>query len=113
MSLFELCCPECSSKNIKPHCTYRVHDEQRQIYHCADCDNYFSETKNTPIEGLRTPLSRIIRILDSLNEGMGINATYRVFNVSKNSIYRWMDRLAYNKDPDQRCSMPPIYPAAC
>ena len=25
---------------------------------------------------------------------MGINATCRVFKVSKNSIYRWMDRLA-------------------
>ena len=94
MSLFELCCPECSSENIKPHCTYKVHEEERQIYRCTDCDNYFSETKNTPIEGLRTPLSRIIRILDSLNEGLGINATCRVFNVSKNSIYRWMNRLA-------------------
>ena len=25
---------------------------------------------------------------------MGINATSRVFKVSKNSIYRWMNRLA-------------------
>ena len=113
MSLFELSCPFGSSENIKPHCTFTLRGQERQIYHCADCDNYFSETKNRPIEGLRTPLSRIIRILDSLNEGMGINATCRVFNVSKNSIYRWMDRLAYNKNTDQRCSMLPIYSAGC
>ena len=93
MSLVEFYCPECHSENVKPHCTYTVHDQQRKIYCCNDCNNQFSETKNTPLEGLRTPLSRIITILDSLNEGMGINATCRVFNVSKNSIYRWMDRL--------------------
>lgn len=40
------------------------------------------------------PLSLIITALDCLNEGMGINATCRVFKVSKNSIYRWMDRFA-------------------
>ena len=71
MLLFDLCCPECSSKNIKPHCTYTVDEQERQIYHCADCKEYFSETKNTPLEGLRTPLSRIITILDFGHYGSG------------------------------------------
>lgn len=78
----------------EPHTTYTVHDEQRQIYCCTDCACYFSETKNTPLAGLRTPLSRIITILDALNEGLGINAACRVFKVSLNSIYSWMGRLA-------------------
>ena len=94
MVFLELCCTECKSENIKRHCTYTVHEQERQIYCCRDCNNYFSETKDTPLEGLRTRLSRIIKILDCLNEGMGINATCRVFSVSKNSIYLWMDRLA-------------------
>lgn len=93
MPLFDCKCSECLSDNINTHSTYRVHEENRRIYKCNDCGAYFSETKNTPLAGLRTPLSRIITILDALNEGLGVNAATRVFKVSKNSIYRWIDRL--------------------
>ena len=34
-------------------------------------------------EGLKTPVFRIILILDALSEGMGINAATRVFSVGK------------------------------
>lgn len=94
MNLFELFCPECQSENIKEHTSYHVFDEERYIYKCNDCEIYFSETKNTPLAGLRTPLSRITTILDALNEGVGINAATRLYNVSKNSIYRWLERLS-------------------
>ena len=58
-----------------------------------ECDNYFSETKNTPIEGLKTPLSRISMVLNAVNDGMGINAACRTFQVGKNSIKRWLQRV--------------------
>ena len=75
--------------------TYTVQNgEQRQIYCGADCGEYFSQTKNTPIENLRTPLSLIQLVLDALNNGLGINATSATFHVSKNSIYLWQERLA-------------------
>ena len=50
--------------------------------------------------GLRTAalLSRISEVLDALNEGMGINATARVFKVAKSSIYLWMSRLSGLKE---------------
>jgi len=70
----------------------------RRIYHCPGCDSYFSETKNTILEGLRTPLSHITQVLDALNEGLGINATCRTFKVSKNSVYLWLERLAGVKE---------------
>ena len=66
----------------------------RQLYQCNDCGRCFSETKNTVIEGLRTSISRIIMVLTSLAEGTGINAAARIFNVEKNSIYRWQERLS-------------------
>jgi transposase-like protein len=95
MQIRQLHCPECNAENFDSHTTYTVATgEQRQIYHCPDCGAYFSETKNTPLAGLRTPLSYIILVLDALNNGMGINATRDTFHVGKNSVYRWLGRLA-------------------
>ena len=94
MSLFERRCPPCNSAELKGHSRYTIQSgETRWSYHCAECGSYFSETKHTFLEGLRTPLSRIAMILDALNNGLGINAACRVFKVSKNTISSWLDRL--------------------
>ena len=93
MSLTERHCPQCNSLEYKPHTTYRVGSgEQRTIYHCQ-CGSYFSETKNTPLADLKTPVSRISTVLEAINDGMGLNAACRTFRVGKNSINRWLGRL--------------------
>jgi transposase-like protein len=95
----ENCCPTCNSENIEPHTTYTTQEgEQRSIFHCQDCQNYFSETKNTPLAGLRTPLSKIMMVIDALNDGMGLNAAVRTFKVAKNTIYDWLERVAELKE---------------
>ncbi len=66
--------------------------------HCDTCREYFSETKNTPLAGLRAPLSKIKLVLDALNDGVGINAATRIFNVAKNTIYNWLERMAGLKE---------------
>jgi len=76
----------------------QIGNEERSLYRCNICQAYYSETKNTPLAGLRTPLSRISQILDALNEGTGINAATRIFKVSKNSIYLLMERLSSLKE---------------
>jgi hypothetical protein len=43
---------------------------------------------------LKTPLSPIVLILQVLNEGRGVNAVCRLFRASKNSPYRWQERLS-------------------
>jgi transposase len=43
---------------------------------------------------LKTPLAVIVQVLSALTEGMGINAATRLYGVSKNSIYRWQERLS-------------------
>lgn len=99
MSLLEKHCPTCNSSEFKGHSRYEIQSgETRWIYHCPKCGSYFSETKHTFLEGLRSPLSRIATVLDALNEGMGINAVCRVFKVAKNSVYLWLERLGGLKE---------------
>ena len=101
MKLFnDTSCPTCQSENIRVHTTYTIQTgEQRSIYQCQLCQDYFSETQNTSWAGLRTPLSRIIEVIDALNDGMGINAAVRTFKVAKNTIYGWLERVADLKEP--------------
>lgn len=99
MQLQQIRCPLCNSKNLCLHTTYSVlSGEQRKLYACLDCGSYFAETKNTPIAGLRRPISFIILVMNALNEGLSINATYRTFRVSKNSIRHWMKRISKVKE---------------
>ena len=54
----------------------------------------FSETRHTPIAHLKTPIALVVQVLAALTEGVGINAATRLYGVSKNSIYRWQERLS-------------------
>ncbi len=87
MNLHEKHCPTCQSTAIKPHMTYttKAHGS-RNLYQCQDCDTYFSDTKHTFLEGLRTPISRIWTVLEARTEGMGLNAATRVFHVGKQTL---------------------------
>jgi len=99
MSLTKQHCPECNTENFKRHCYYTIKSgETRSLFLCQECGNYFSETKNTPLEGLKTPVSRISLILEAINDGMGLNATCRTFHVGKNTVKRWIKRLGDLKE---------------
>ena len=99
MSLTRHHCPECNSENVKCHCRYKVKSgEPRTLFVCQDCGNYFSETRNTPLERLKTPISRISVVLEAINDGMGLNAACRTFRVGKNTIKRWINRLGDLKE---------------
>jgi transposase len=43
---------------------------------------------------LKTPISVIVQVIAARTEGVGINAATRLYGVSKNSIYRWQERLS-------------------
>jgi len=99
MSLTQQRCPECASEKIGPHCYYTVKSgESRTLFVCQACGQYFSETKNTPLAGLKTPVSRISLVLEALNDGMGLNAVCRTFHVGKNTVKRWVNRLGRLKE---------------
>jgi transposase-like protein len=99
MLLAPIRCPDCDSEKVKVHTTYTVQSgDLRSIYYCPACQCSFSETYDTPLAGLHTPLSRIQLILEALQEGLGVNAACRTFHVSKNTLTRWMIRLAPLKE---------------
>jgi transposase-like protein len=95
MALTQIRCADCGGKNVEGYRTYTIKDgEQRTMYHCASCGCSFSETKQTPLAHLKTPIAVIVQVLSALTEGVGINAATRLYGVSKNSIYRWQERLS-------------------
>ena len=99
MDLFEKRCPDCGGSSLKRHTRYTIGSgEQRWIYLCESCESYFSETKQTLLENLRTPLSQIVQVMEALTEGRGINAVTRLFKVAKNSVYLWQERWASLKE---------------
>jgi len=61
------------------------------------------------LAGLRRPLRFIVTVLEAINEGMSINAACRQFHTGKNSIKRWLKRLADFKETLLLCSMPDIH----
>jgi hypothetical protein len=90
-----LYCSEWGYQQIEAHKSYPVKaGGVRRLYYCPECKGYFSETPNTPLANLKTPLSRIVEILQAPNEGLGVNAVCRLFHVGKNSLYRWQERLS-------------------
>ena len=95
MILTHIRCTDCGCKDIKAQRTYTTkHGEQRTIYACDACGGTFSSTSHTPMAHLKTPISVIVQVLSALTAGVGINAATRLYGVSKNSIYRWQERLS-------------------
>src|SRR4029434_674897 len=90
MELLQLKCPVCHSADIKYHSPYTTKNYgSRVMYKCATCPACFSETKNTLLEGVKTPVSVIWQVLKARTEGMGLNAAARTFEKAKNTILAW------------------------
>ena len=93
--LFKRDCPHCHSEEVKIHSYYKTKNNgERKMFICQECGSVFSETYNTPIAGLVTPLSEIIRVVKDRVEGKGLNAAVRTSGYSKNTILNWEKRLA-------------------
>ncbi len=90
MDLLQLKCPACKSYDIHSHTPYTTKNHGiRIIYQCNSCLDYFSETKNTFMEGLKTPMRMIWLVIKARTDGMGLNAATRTFEFAKNTILSW------------------------
>ncbi len=90
MELLRLKCPGCHSSDIQYHSPYTTKNHGgRVIYKCENCPTYFSETKNTLLEGLKTPVSVIWQVIKARTDGLGLNAATRTFDKAKNTILAW------------------------
>src|SRR6266850_1475820 len=96
MELLRLKCPGCRSADIQHHSPYTTKNHGgRVIDKCEHCPVYFSETKNTLMEGLKTPVSVIWHVLKARTEGMGLNAAARTFEKAKNTI-SWRGKESFS-----------------
>ena len=92
--LEKLSCPYCNSEQFDSYKSYEtLNNGSRMLYRCATCHQVFSETKGSFLEGLRKPVSLIIKVLKARSEGMGLNATCRVFEIAKNTLLNWERRF--------------------
>ena len=87
-------CPHCHGGDVTISHQYETKNNgERTLYSCLDCGTLFSQTYGSPIAGLTTPLSEIIKVFKARMEGMGLNATARTFEISKNTILNWEKRI--------------------
>lgn len=94
MDLFSKKCPNCDSTDQKVKYSYTTKTfGSRDMYVCEKCNCEFSETKNTFLQNLRTPVSKIWNVINNRTEGLGLNATARVSGVSKNTILDWENKF--------------------
>ncbi len=90
MTLFTFKCPKCSSESVRFDYQYHtVSNGCRQMLLCRDCGLSFSETKSTFLQGIRTPVSTIWKVLKARTEGTSINSTCRIFDIAKNTLLSW------------------------
>lgn len=94
MNIFKRKCPACSGTNhrVKKHYTTK-NNGVRSILECNDCGCFFSETKNTIIYNLKKSISMVWQAINARTEGLGLNATARVFSISINTILDWEHRF--------------------
>lgn len=92
-------CPDCQSGDIAVLKSYStVHNGLRFLYRCGGCGTVFSETHGTPMQDIKTPISKVASALRIRSEGMGLNATARVLDCHKGTILEWENRFAEQKE---------------
>jgi transposase-like protein len=97
--LNQVCCPYCNSEKCDVYQRYEtLNSGNRKLYQCATCQQVFSETKGTFLEGLKKPMSLMVKVLKARSEGMGLNAACRVFDIAKNTLLDWELRFADLKE---------------
>jgi len=68
-----------------------------RLFVCANCGQYFSELKGSPLFDSRLDWVMLAKVYESLVNGVGIRATGRAVGVSKNTVKRYM-RLARGEE---------------
>ena len=61
---------------------------------CVACGAYFLETPGTPLHGKRVPAERLVRVVATSAEGLGVRAVARVFEVDPNTVLAWLIEAA-------------------
>ena len=92
--------PSCShyqkvgTGNIKTY--YRKHN---QLYCSGSCSGRpFVATKGTIFYGLKTPLDKVVKVLQTLARGMGLNNTCALHEVTADAVLDWLVKAGNHMD---------------
>lgn len=89
-----LICPACGSRDTAGHGRYEtVHNGIRSLHKCVACGEVFAETAGTPMQGIKTPISKVAAALRLRGEGLGLRAAARILGTHKNTIAEWENRF--------------------
>ena len=92
-------CPHCQSKETVAFMRYdTVNNGERTLFRCPACSTCFSETRGTPMENLKSPISKVAAALKIRCEGLGLRATARVLGTHKQTVKEWEERFADQKE---------------
>lgn len=93
-------CPECKSLHLKSHKMYMTrHNGSRELHECIDCGHIFSETQGTPMQDIKSPISKVASVIKVRSEGLGVRATGRCFDIHKNTVVKWEEKFSSQKAP--------------
>jgi hypothetical protein len=90
------CCDNASCKCYNKVDAGNVKTNSRakgQVY-CNACKNIWILTKGTMFFGLRTPIGKVIRVLQCQARGMGLNNTCRQEEETADSVLEWISKAA-------------------
>src|SRR2546427_2779027 len=72
----------------------------------------FCSNKPYPLAHFKTPIALVVQVLAARTEGGGLHAATRLYGVSKNSIYRWQERLSGLKNTAVVCLAASVFTTA-
>lgn len=86
--------PSCDCYNKVGENNIKINSRAKGQVYCNRCKNRWVLTKGTMFFGLRTPIDKVIKVLQSLARGMGLNNTCRQENVTADSALDWITKAA-------------------
>ena len=92
-------CVNCNSSDYYSYATYKTKSNgMRTLLKCRDCGSCFSETQNTFMYNVKTPISKIALILNARTEGMSFNAACRTHQISPHTLLDWENKFGGVRD---------------
>ena len=86
--------PSCESYNKVGEGNIKINSRAKGQVYCNCCTNIWVLTKGTMFFDLRTPVDKVIKVLQSLARGMGLRNTCRQENVTAGTVLDWITKAA-------------------
>lgn len=86
--------PSCECYNKAGEGNIKINSRVKGQVYCNRCRNIWVLTKGTMFFDLRTPIDKVIKVLQCLARGMGLRNTCRQENVTTDSALDWILKAA-------------------